>query len=182
MRSFPTDFAWGSATSAYQIEGAWQEGGKGPSVWDAFSHTPGKVANGDTGDVACDHYHRVRQDIALMAEAGLKAYRFSISWARIQPSGTGAPNPEGLRFYSDLIDALLARGITPYVTLHHWDLPLALETDLGGWLSPRMAEVFAARLSGPAGFEKLVAVKRLLPELADEHFVTIRDQPGTGTG
>ena len=143
MRSFPTDFVWGSATSAYQIEGAWQEGGKGPSVWDAFSHTPGKTANGDTGDVACDHYHRVREDVALMAEAGLKAYRFSISWTRIQPTGTGAPNPEGLRFYSDLIDALLARGITPYVTLHHWDLPLALETDLGGWLSPRMAEVFA---------------------------------------
>ena len=144
MTQFPDGFVWGSATSAYQIEGAWREGGKGPSVWDAFSHTPGKILGGDTGDVACDHYHRVREDVALMAEAGLKAYRFSISWARIQPTGYGDPNPEGLRFYSDLIDALLEHGIEPWVTLHHWDLPLALQTEHDGWLNPRMADFFGA--------------------------------------
>ena len=143
MTRFPDDFVWGSATSAYQIEGAWQEGGKGPSIWDAFAHTPGTTARGETGNVACDHYHRMHEDVALMAAMGLKAYRFSIAWTRIQPTGTGAPNPEGVRFYSDLIDALLANGITPFVTLYHWDLPLALHQAFGGWLSPRMADVFA---------------------------------------
>lgn len=144
MLHFPDRFIWGSATSSYQIEGAWQEGGKGLSVWDAFAHTPGKITNGDTGDVACDHYHRFREDVALMADLGLDAYRFSIAWPRIQPTGYGEPNPEGLRFYSDLIDALLDHGITPWVTLHHWDLPLALQLEHDGWLNPRMAEFFSA--------------------------------------
>jgi beta-glucosidase len=143
MRRFPEDFVWGAATSAYQIEGAWDADGKGPSVWDAFSHTPGRIANGDTGDVACDHYHRFREDVALMADLGLTAYRFSVSWPRVQPAGTGAANEAGLRFYSDLVDALLEAGITPWVTLHHWDLPLALQDEHGGWLSPRMADAFA---------------------------------------
>jgi beta-galactosidase len=142
LLSFPEEFAWGAATSSYQIEGAWREGGKGLSIWDAFAHTPGKTRNGETGDVACDHYHRFREDVALMADLGLKAYRFSISWARIQPTGTGAPNAEGIRFYSDLIDALLERGITPWVTLYHWDLPLTLQVEHDGWLNPRMAEFF----------------------------------------
>ena len=143
MRRFPEDFAWGAATSAYQIEGAWDADGKGPSVWDAFAHTPGRIANGDTGDVACDHYHRFREDVALMADLGLTAYRFSISWPRVQPTGTGPANEAGLRFYSDLVDALLEAGITPWVTLHHWDLPLALQEAHGGWLSPRLADAFA---------------------------------------
>jgi beta-galactosidase len=140
---FPDGFVWGSATSSYQIEGAWLEGGKGLSVWDAFAHTPGKVFNGDTGDVACDHFHRFREDVALMAEMGLPAYRFSLSWPRIQPTGYGTPNPEGLRFYSELIDALLEHGITPWITLHHWDLPLALQLEHDGWLNSRIADFFA---------------------------------------
>jgi beta-galactosidase len=140
---FPNGFVWGSATSSYQIEGAWLEGGKGLSIWDAFAHTPGKVFNGDTGDVACDHFHRFREDVALMAEMGLPAYRFSLSWPRIQPTGYGEPNPEGLRFYSELIDALLEHGITPWITLHHWDLPLALQLEHDGWLNPRIADFFA---------------------------------------
>jgi beta-galactosidase len=139
---FPDDFIWGSATSSYQIEGAWLQGGKGLSIWDAFAHTPGKTANGDTGDVACDHFHRFREDVALMAAMGLPAYRFSVSWPRIQPAGTGAPNPEGIAFYSELIDTLLEHGITPWVTLYHWDLPLALQVEHDGWLNPRMADFF----------------------------------------
>ncbi len=142
MLRFPDGFIWGSATSSYQIEGAWLAGGKGLSVWDAFAHTPGKIRNGDMGDVACDHYHRFREDVALMAEMGLPAYRFSISWPRIQPTGYGKPNPEGLRFYSELLDALLEHGITPWVTLHHWDLPLALQLEHDGWLNPGIAEFF----------------------------------------
>ena len=113
------------------------------SIWDTFSHTPGKVADGSTGDVACDHYHRFREDVALMAEMGLKHYRFSISWPRIQPTGYGKPNPEGIRFYSSLIDELLAHGITPWVTLYHWDLPAALQMEHDGWLNPRVADFFA---------------------------------------
>ncbi len=143
MLDFPDTFTWGAATASYQIEGAWQHGGKGLSVWDAFAHTPGKVAGGDTGDVACDHYHRFREDVKLMADMGLTAYRFSISWPRIQPTGDGPPNPDGLRFYSDLLDALLENGITPWVTLHHWDLPLALQLEHDGWLNPRMAAFFS---------------------------------------
>lgn len=142
MLRFPNDFVWGSATASYQIEGAWQVGGKGLSIWDAFAHTPGKIKNGDTGDVACDHYHRFREDVALMAEMGLPAYRFSIAWPRIQPTGYGDPNPEGIRFYSELIDTLLDHGITPWVTLYHWDLPLSLQLEHDGWLNPRMADFF----------------------------------------
>jgi len=129
---FPSDFVWGTATAAYQIEGAAQEDGRGPSIWDTFSHTPGKVKNGHTGDTACDHYHRYREDIALMKELGTNAYRFSIAWPRILPEGRGRINPRGLDFYDRLIDALLEAEITPWATLYHWDLPQALE-DAGGW-------------------------------------------------
>ncbi len=129
---FPEDFVWGAATAAYQIEGGHEEGGRGPSIWDTFSHTPGKINNGDTGDVACDHYHRWRDDIALMGELGLQAYRFSIAWPRIFPTGSGRPNTEGLDYYKRLVESLLAAGIEPFVTLYHWDLPQALQ-DRGGW-------------------------------------------------
>ncbi|WP_026371085.1 GH1 family beta-glucosidase [Kallotenue papyrolyticum] len=140
---FPDDFVWGAATAAYQIEGAAHEDGRGESIWDRFSHTPGKTLNGDTGDVACDHYHRWRDDIALMQALGLRAYRFSIAWPRIMPNGRGALNPAGLDFYDRLVDGLLAAGITPWATLYHWDLPQALE-DAGGWPNRATAEAFAA--------------------------------------
>ncbi len=142
MHSFPKDFVWGTATASYQIEGGWLEGGKGLSIWDAFAHTPGKISDGSTGDRACDHFHRWKEDVALMASLGLKAYRFSISWARILPTGQGTPNPDGIRFYSLLIDELLSHGITPWVTLHHWDLPLALQLELDGWLNPKLADLY----------------------------------------
>ena len=129
---FPPGFVWGAATAAYQIEGAAAEDGRGPSIWDTFSRTPGKVLGGDTGDVACDHYHRYREDVAILAELGVGSYRFSLAWPRLQPSGRGALNPAGLDFYKRLTDELLARGITPWVTLYHWDLPQPLE-DAGGW-------------------------------------------------
>lgn len=129
---FPKDFIWGAATSAYQIEGAWNEDGRGPSVWDAFCRQPGRVWQGQTGDVAADHYHRWSEDVALMAQLGLGAYRFSISWPRVLPQGWGAVNKAGLDFYDRLVDALLARGIQPFVTLFHYDLPQALQ-DCGGW-------------------------------------------------
>lgn len=139
--SFPSDYVWGAATASYQIEGAWNEDGKGESIWDRFSHTPGRIANGDTGDVACDHYHRWREDVGLMKELGLKAYRFSISWPRVLPEGRGRANPSGLDFYSMLVDALLEAGIEPFVTLYHWDLPQALQ-DQGGWPARPTAEAF----------------------------------------
>jgi beta-galactosidase len=142
MIVFPKNFVWGTATASYQIEGGWLEGGKGLSIWDAFAHTPGKIADGATGDVTCDHLHRWKEDVALMARLGLKAYRFSIAWPRIQPSGRGTPNPVGLRFYSNLIDELLLHDITPWVTLYHWDLPLALQLECDGWLNPKLAELF----------------------------------------
>lgn len=142
MLQFPEPFTWGAATSSYQIEGAWLEDGKGLSLWDAFAHTPGRIHNGETGDTAADHYHRFREDVALMAEMGLKAYRFSISWPRILPTGRGDINPRGIRFYSQLIDALLDNGIEPWATLHHWDFPLALYLEEDGWLNPRTAERF----------------------------------------
>jgi beta-glucosidase len=129
---FPASFLLGSATAAYQVEGAFDEDGRGPSIWDTFSHTPGRVVNGDTGDVADDHYHLMDSDLDLMKSLGLPAYRFSIAWPRIQPSGTGKPNLKGLGFYSKLVDGLLARGIRPIATLYHWDLPQELE-DAGGW-------------------------------------------------
>ncbi len=139
--TFPKGFVWGVATSSYQIEGAWDEDGKGESIWDRFSHTPEKVFNGDTGDVACDHYHRWRDDVALMRELGLQAYRFSISWPRVLPQGRGKVNQAGLDFYDRLVDALLAADIEPYVTLYHWDLPQALQ-DEGGWPQRSTAEAF----------------------------------------
>ena len=129
---FPTNFIWGTATSSYQIEGAWNEDGKGESIWDRFSHTPGKIEDKSTGDVACDHYHRYRDDVALMTEMGLHAYRFSIAWSRILPAGRGQVNQKGLDFYGRLTDTLLEANITPFATLYHWDLPQALE-DEGGW-------------------------------------------------
>jgi beta-glucosidase len=139
--TFPEGFIWGAATAAYQIEGAWDEGGKGESIWDRFSHTPGKIANGDTGDVACDHYHRWREDVALMKELGLHAYRFSMSWPRLLPEGRGRVNAAGLDFYSRLVDALLEAAIEPSITLYHWDLPQALQ-DQGGWPARATAEAF----------------------------------------
>ncbi|CAI5959423.1 unnamed protein product [Closterium sp. NIES-65] len=136
------------ALAWHQVEGAAREGGRGPSIWDEFSHTPGecmppgKTLNGDTGDVACDQYHRYKEDIALMVNMGMKAYRFSISWSRIMPTGRAPVNPEGVAYYSALIQALLDHGITPYVTLFHWDLPLALEKEFGGWRSPEIVPCF----------------------------------------
>jgi len=140
-RTFPDGFYWGTATSAYQIEGAWNEDGKGPSIWDTYAHTPGKIRNGDTGDVANDHYHRYREDVALMRDIGANAYRFSISWPRIFPEGTGQPNPKGVDFYSRLVDELKAAGIEPFATLYHWDLPQALQ-DKGGWQNRDVAKAF----------------------------------------
>jgi beta-glucosidase len=139
--TFPRGFIWGVATSAYQIEGAWNEDGKGESIWDRFSHTPGKIAHGDTGDVACDHYHRWREDVALMKGLGLHAYRFSMSWPRLLPEGRGRVNPAGLDFYGRLVDALLEAAIEPFITLYHWDLPQALQ-DQGGWPTRATAEAF----------------------------------------
>jgi beta-glucosidase len=139
---FGPGFVFGSATASYQIEGAVREDGRGPSIWDTFSHTPGKTTNGDTGDVACDHYHRWESDLDLMQELGLEAYRFSIAWPRIQPTGSGAVNRKGLEFYGRLVDGLLARGIRPVATLYHWDLPQALE-DANGWVNRDTAYRFA---------------------------------------
>jgi beta-glucosidase len=139
---FPARFLWGAATSAYQVEGSPLADGAGPSIWHSFSHTPGRTANGDTGDVACDHYHRFREDVLLMKELGLSAYRFSIAWARVLPQGTGAVNAAGLGFYDRLVDALLERGIAPCATLYHWDLPAALD-ERGGWLHRDVAHWFA---------------------------------------
>ena len=140
--AFPHGFLWGSATSAYQIEGSPLADGAGPSIWQRFAHTPGMMASGDTGDVACDHYNRMESDVALMRELGMQAYRFSVSWSRVLPQGKGAVNPKGLDFYSRLVDTLLANGITPLLTLYHWDLPAALD-DRGGWLNPDVAMWFA---------------------------------------
>ena len=138
---FPADFLWGAATAAYQIEGSPLADGAGPSIWHRFSHTPGNTTNGDTGDIACDHYNRYGSDIQLMRELGLKAYRFSISWSRILPDGRGRVNQRGIDFYSRLIDKLLDNGIIPNATLYHWDLPAALD-DRGGWLNPDIAGWF----------------------------------------
>lgn len=141
-RRFPDGFRWGAATSAYQIEGAVDLDGRGVSIWDTFAHTPGTIADGTNGDVACDHYHRCRDDVGLMADLGLDDYRFSIAWPRVQPMGSGTPNAAGLDFYSRLVDALLDHGIRPVPTLYHWDLPQALQ-DEGGWGARDTAERFA---------------------------------------
>ena len=139
---FPPGFTWGAATASYQIEGAAQTDGRGPSIWDVFSHTPGRVLNGDTGDVACDHYARYADDVALMRELGLAAYRFSVAWPRVQPLGSGRVEQRGLDFYRRLVDELLDSGIAPWLTLYHWDLPQALQEE-GGWTSRDTAERFA---------------------------------------
>jgi beta-glucosidase len=139
---FPADFLWGSATSAYQIEGSPLADGAGPSIWQRFCHTPNLVRDGHTGDVACDHYRRYREDVALMRDLGMQAYRFSIAWSRVFPAGRGAVNPAGLDFYERLVDELLKNGIEPMATLFHWDLPAALD-DRGGWLNPDIAGWFA---------------------------------------
>ena len=139
---FPEGFLWGAATASYQIEGAAKEDGRGTSIWDTFSHTPGKVLHGDTGDIACDHYHRLDEDLDLMSEIGLQAYRFSVAWPRIQPEGRGPANEKGLDFYRRLVEGLRERDIEPMLTLYHWDLPQALE-DEGGWTSRETSERFA---------------------------------------
>jgi beta-glucosidase len=141
-RKFPQGFLWGSATASYQVEGAVHEDGRGPSIWDTFSHTPGKTHNGDTGDVADDHYHRYKEDIGLMRELGLTTYRFSIAWSRIFPEGMGARNPKGFDFYDRMLDTLLEAKIAPYCTLYHWDLPQTLQ-DKGGWQNRDTAKAFA---------------------------------------
>jgi beta-glucosidase len=141
MTSFPDGFVWGTATASYQVEGAVSEDGRGPSIWDTFAHTPGKIADGETGDVADDHYHRYAEDIRLLASLGLKAYRFSIAWPRVIPTGGGATNPAGIDFYRRVAETCLENGVTPYATLYHWDLPQPLE-DAGGWLVRDTAERF----------------------------------------
>ncbi|MGH3483957.1 MAG: GH1 family beta-glucosidase [Nocardioidaceae bacterium] len=142
LTDFPDDFAWGAATAAYQIEGARHTDGRTDSIWDTFSHTPGRVAGGHNGDVAVDHYHRWREDVGLMAELGIANYRFSVSWPRVQPGGTGPANQRGLDFYRRLVDELVDHGITPWLTLYHWDLPQELE-DAGGWPERDTADRFA---------------------------------------
>src|SRR5262245_7815253 len=140
---FPNGFLWGTATSAYQIEGAVNEDGRGPSIWDRFSHTPGTISDQSNGDTATDHYRLYKEDIQLMKALGTKAYRFSIAWPRVFPEGVGSPNPKGLDFYSRLVDELSANGIEPFVTLYHWDLPQALQDRLGGWTSRDTSKAFA---------------------------------------
>lgn len=162
--SFPANFAWGVATAAYQIEGGVTEGGRGPSIWDTFSHQPGTTLRGDNGDIACDHYHRWEADLDLMAELGIPSYRLSLSWSRLQPTGTGPLNPEGVAFYRNLLAGCAARGITPYVTLYHWDLPQPLQDD-GGWPARRTAYRFG---------EYAGLVAEALGDLA-EHWITINE-------
>lgn len=166
MPTFPKDFIWGASTASYQIEGAWAEAGKGLSIWDTFAHTPGKVAHGHTGDVACDHYHRYQEDIALMKDLGLGAYRFSTSWPRLLPAGTGKVNSAGRDFYDRLVDALLEADITPWLCLYHWDLPQALQ-DKGGWTNRDVAGWFTDYALATAG------------HLGDrvEHFIMV-NEPG----
>lgn len=142
LPDLPPNFVWGASTAAYQIEGAAAEGGRGPSIWDEFTHTPGKVNDGNTGDRACDHYHRYKEDVALMTRLGLDAYRFSASWSRVLPEGVGAANETGLDFYDRLIDELLRNDIAPWLCLYHWDLPLALHRR-GGWTNRDSADWFA---------------------------------------
>ncbi len=141
--SFPNGFVWGTATSAYQIEGAVDEDGRGRSIWDTFAHTPGKIADHSNADRANDHYHRYQQDVGLIRDLGVKAYRFSIAWPRVFPEGSGAANSKGLDFYNRLVDELLANGIEPYATLYHWDLPQSLQDRVGGWQSSETSSAFA---------------------------------------
>ncbi|MFZ5919223.1 MAG: GH1 family beta-glucosidase [Chloroflexota bacterium] len=161
---FPPGFVWGAATAAYQIEGGVRDAYRGESIWDRFSHTPGKTLQGQTGDVACDHFHRWRQDVALMAELGLQAYRFSIAWPRIQPQGRGTVNQVGLDFYDQLVDGLLRHNIQPFITLYHWDLPQALQ-DLGGWSNRDLVGYFT---------DYAVAVARRLADRV-RHWITFNE-------
>ncbi|HEY7428690.1 MAG TPA: GH1 family beta-glucosidase [Gemmataceae bacterium] len=177
VRPFPMGFLWGTATSAYQIEGAVNEDGRGVSIWDTFAHTPGKIKDGTNGDVAVDHYHRYKEDVQLLKAMGTTSYRFSIAWPRVFPNGTSTPNPKGLDFYNKLVDELLANGIEPFATLYHWDLPQTLQDQVGGWESRDTAKAFAEY----AGY---VAEK-----LSDrvKHFFTINEfhtfvEWGHGTG
>src|SRR6516164_4866291 len=140
--TFPADFIWGASTSSYQIEGAVETDGRGRSIWDVFAHTPGRVKNGDTGDIACDHYHRWRDDIDLLSRGNFSAYRFSTAWSRILPSGGGAVEQRGLDFYERLVDGLIANGVAPWLCLYHWDLPQALQ-EKGGWLNRDTSAAFA---------------------------------------
>ena len=162
--SFPQGFLWGSATASYQVEGAVKEGGRGTTIWDTFSHTPGKTHEGDTGDVADDFYHRYAEDVKLMQDLGLKTCRFSIAWSRIYPTGTGAPNQPGVDFYRRLVDTLLQHGIEPYATLYHWDLPQPLQ-DRGGWENRDTAKAFADYAGYIAG--------KLQPQV--KHFMTTNE-------
>ncbi len=139
---FPKDFLWGMATSAYQVEGAWNADGKGESIWDRSAHTPGMIHDGSNADVSCDQYHRYKEDIAILKRLNMKSYRFSTSWPRILPTGTGPVNQKGLDYYSRLVDALLEAGIRPFCTIYHWDLPQALE-DRGGWPNRDLASYYA---------------------------------------
>jgi beta-glucosidase len=164
---FPEDFAWGAATASYQIEGAVEAGGRLPSVWDTFSHTPDRILNGDTGDVACEHYHRYEEDVQLMAQLGIKHYRFSIAWPRIIPEGRGAVNEAGIDFYKRLVDCLLQYGITPHATLFHWDSPQALEDEYGSWQSRQMAFDYADYVTA--------TVSRLGDRI--NHWMTINEIP-----
>src|SRR6201990_718814 len=139
---FPEGFVWGTATSAYQIEGAVHEDGRGPSIWDTFAHTPGKIADQTNADRANDHYHRYKEDVGLIKSLGARAYRFSIAWPRVFPDGAGKPNPKGLDFYDRLVDELLKNGIEPFATLYHWDLPQPLQDQIGGWQSSETSKAF----------------------------------------
>jgi len=180
---FPENFRWGTATSAFQIEGAWNEDGKGESNWDRWCHTPGKIKEGGAGDAAVDHYHRWREDVDLMKTMGLNAYRFSIAWSRVQPSGRGDLNPKGVEFYGRLIDALCEAGIEPYVTLCHYDIPQALE-ERGGWINRNIADRFAdyARLMA-RGFGDRVTHWMTINEpicIAEGHYANTGEPPGLG--
>ncbi|MEN8181052.1 MAG: family 1 glycosylhydrolase, partial [Myxococcota bacterium] len=166
---FPEGFQWGSATASYQIEGAWNEDGKGESIWDRFAHSSGRIRNGDTGDRACDSYHRVEEDVALLREMNLTSYRFSISWPRIQPNGHGTVNAKGVDYYSRLVDLLLGSDIRPFPTLFHWDLPQALE-DAGGWPERDLAGRFA---------DYAEVVVRALGDRVDEWMIL--NEPGVFT-
>ncbi|HEX3337286.1 MAG TPA: beta-glucosidase [Jatrophihabitans sp.] len=159
---FPDGFVWGTATASYQVEGAASEDGRGRSIWDTFAHEPGRIVDGSTGDIACDHYHRVAEDVALMADLGLQSYRFSIAWPRIVPTGSGAVNQPGLDFYSRLVDELLARGVEPLATLYHWDLPQPLQ-DAGGWTNRDTALRFAeyAQVVGAALGDRIPTITTL---------------------
>jgi len=143
MKKFPEGFVWGTSTSSYQIEGAHLTDGKGPSIWDTFVQIPGKVARGETGNIAADHYNKYKDDIALMVRMGLKNYHLSVAWSRVQPLGRGNANQKGIKFYSDLIDELLVNGITPWINLYHWDIPQALQNETDGFLNPDIADYFA---------------------------------------